>query len=48
MTYWDSDDSIRRFQRILETLGIDEALRKAGVREGDTVTVGDYELEWMD
>jgi GTP-binding protein len=48
MTYWDSDNSIRRFQRILETLGIDEALRNAGVKEGDMVSVGDYELEWVD
>ena len=48
MTYWDSYDSIRRFQRILETLGIDEALRNAGIKEGDLVSVGDYELEWVD
>jgi GTP-binding protein len=48
MTYWENDDSIRRFQRILEALGIDEALREAGVKEGDIVSVGDYELEWMD
>jgi GTP-binding protein len=48
MTYWENDDSIRRFQRILEALGIDEALREAGVKEGDTVSVGDYELEWSD
>lgn len=48
MTYWDNDASIRRFQRILETLGIDEALRKAGVKEGDMVSIGDYELEWSD
>jgi len=48
MTYWENDESIRRFQRILETLGIDAALRKAGVREGDLVSVGDYELEWSD
>jgi len=48
MTYWDSDESIRRFQRILEALGIDEALRNAGVKEGDTVSVGEYELEWVD
>ena len=48
MTYWDNDASIRRFQRILETLGIDEALRKAGVEEGDTVSIGEYELEWSD
>jgi GTP-binding protein len=48
MTYWDEYQSIRRFQRILETLGIDAALRKAGVQEGDTVIIGDFELEWQD
>ena len=48
MTYWENDDSIRRFQRILEALGIDDDLRKAGVKEGDMVIVGDYELEWKD
>ncbi len=48
MTYWEEDASIRRFQRILQTLGIDEALRKAGVEEGDTVFIGDFELEWSD
>ncbi len=49
MTYWDNDDSIRRFQRILEALGIDEALQEAGVKEGDKVSIGeDYELEWSD
>jgi GTP-binding protein len=48
MTYWDNDDSIRRFQRILEQLGIDTALRDAGVKEGEMVSIGDYELEWSD
>ncbi len=48
MTYWDNDDSIRRFQRILEVLGIDDALREAGVKEGEMVNVGEYELEWSD
>lgn len=48
MTYWENDESIRRFQRILEALGIDEDLRKAGVKEGDTVMIGEYELEWSD
>ncbi|RPI81889.1 MAG: GTPase ObgE [Chloroflexi bacterium] len=48
MTYWEYDDSIRRFQRILSTLGIDEALKKAGIQEGDTVFIGEYELEWAD
>lgn len=48
MTYWENDESIRRFQRILETLGIDDGLRKAGVKDGDMVEIGDYELEWKD
>lgn len=48
MTYWESDESIRRFQRILEALGIDDELRRAGVKGGDTVMIGEYELEWND
>ena len=48
MTYWENDDSIRRFQRILDQLGIDKALRDAGIKEGDMVSIGDYKLEWSD
>ena len=48
MTYWEYDQSIRRFQRILESLGIDAALIEAGVKAGDTVHIGEYELVWQD
>jgi GTP-binding protein len=48
MTYWEFDESVRRFQRLLGTLGIEEALRAAGVQQGDTVNIGEYELEWRD
>ncbi len=48
MTYWEHFQSVRRFQRILETLGIDAALRKAGIENGDTVYIAGYELEWQD
>jgi GTP-binding protein len=48
MTYWEYDQSVRRFQRIMESLGIDEALREAGVQNGDSVFIGEYELEWED
>jgi GTP-binding protein len=48
MTYWEHYQSVRRFQRILDTLGIEKALRDAGVQQGDTVFVGKYELEWQD
>ncbi len=48
MTYWQHAGAVRRFQRMMETLGVDEALRKAGVQEGDTVYIGEFELEWQD
>lgn len=48
MTYWEYYDSIRRFQHILEAIGVDEALRQKGIQEGDTVFIGEYELEWQE
>ncbi len=46
MTYWELDESAERFQRILAALGITQALQQAGVKPGDTVHIGDVELEW--
>jgi GTP-binding protein len=48
MTYWEFDESVRRFQKLLEILGISKALEKAGVKTGDTVFIGDFELEWSE
>ncbi|MBX3003503.1 MAG: GTPase ObgE [Anaerolineales bacterium] len=48
MTYWEHDQSVSRFQRILRQLKIDVALREKGVVDGDTVFIGEYELEWKD
>lgn len=48
MTYWEHDGSVRRFQKVLETLGIKDALRKAGVQDGDTVFIDEFELEWQE
>jgi GTP-binding protein len=49
MTYFEHAGSLRRFQRLMVKLGVDEALRKAGIQEGDTVSIGeDFELEWQD
>jgi GTPase len=45
-TDFDVEESAERFQRDLARLGADEALRKAGIRAGDTVRVGTVELEW--
>jgi GTP-binding protein len=48
MTYWEYDEAVRRFQRILEHLGVQEALEEAGVQPNDTVRIGENELEWQD
>ncbi|MBC8100807.1 MAG: GTPase ObgE [Armatimonadetes bacterium] len=48
MTYWDYDEAVLRFQKILETLGVSAALENAGVKVGDTVFIGEFELEWTD
>jgi GTP-binding protein len=48
MTYWEYDQSVRRFQRILQSLGVEDELRSLGAEDGDTVFIGEYELEWSD
>jgi GTP-binding protein len=48
MTFWEHDGSVRRFQKMMTMLGVDEALRKAGIQESDTVYVGKFELEWQE
>ncbi|MDF1500824.1 MAG: GTPase ObgE [Anaerolineales bacterium] len=47
MTYWEYDEAVRRFQGLLAHLGIEQALLEAGVQSGDTVRIGEYELEWV-
>jgi GTP-binding protein len=48
MTFWEHDGSVRRFQRLMKSLGVDDALRNSGIQEGDTVAISDYELDWQD
>lgn len=48
MTYWEYDEGVRRFQRLMTRLGIEDALRRAGAAEGDVIRVGEHELEWQD
>jgi GTP-binding protein len=46
MTYWEHDEAVRRFQRSLAHMGVEQALRQAGVRPGDNIRIGEFELEW--
>ena len=46
-TMWDVDQAVMRVHQILERMGVNQALREAGVEAGDTVFLDDVELEWV-
>lgn len=46
MADMETDEGLAELQRRLERLGVFRALEGAGVQMGDTVRVGDFELEW--
>ncbi len=48
MTDFSKDQSIKRFARILRSLGIDKELRDRGVKNGDVVRIFDFEFEFVD
>lgn len=48
MTNWQYTESLRRFQHALEACGVNKSLIKRGVKEGDTVIVGEMEMVWHD
>lgn len=43
-----SDDGINRFAIKMRNIGLDNALRTAGVQQGDTVRILEYEFEFYD
>ena len=47
-TDFDRDESAERFQHELARMGIEESLRRAGCRAGDTVLIGPIALAWED
>jgi len=46
MTDWSNQEAIERFERAMVARGISAALEEAGVEVGDTVLIGELELEW--
>ena len=40
------NESMYYFQKMLRNLGIEEALRKAGAQDGDTVRFNDWKFDW--
>ena len=48
MTDFTRDESVRRFARQMRHMGIDDALRKSGAKDGDTVRILDFEFEFIE
>lgn len=46
LTNWDYVEGIDRFQRILEALGVNRMLIKAGAKDGDTIVCFDREFDY--
>ena len=45
---FDDYESLQYFQRVLIQTGVIDALREAGVQEGDTVSLYDLEFDFME
>ena len=45
---FDSEDSINFFHRSLRRLGVIDALRERGAREGDTVVIAEMEFDFVE
>lgn len=43
-----SDDTVLRFARTLRKMGVDQALRDRGAKDGDTVRIGKFEFEFSE
>ena len=41
-------ESLFYLHRKLDEIGLNQALKKQGIKEGDIVKIGDYEMEWED
>lgn len=41
-------DAFSYFQHIIRKMGVEDALRAAGIKQGDTVVIDDFEFEWQD
>ncbi|QIW80868.1 GTPase ObgE [Bacillus tequilensis] len=48
MTDFSRDESVKRFARQLRGMGVDEALRERGAKDGDIIRLLEFEFEFID
>ncbi len=47
-TNFEKEEAVKRFARQLRSIGVDEALRNKGAKNGDIVKIFDYEFEFIE
>jgi GTP-binding protein len=48
MTNFDQYDAVKRFQRIMKQMGVDDALRKRGAVDGSLIRIGELEFDFVE
>ena len=46
MTNFDNDEGVRRFQQFFRRRGMEDELKRQGIKEGETVRIGEMEFEF--
>lgn len=47
-TQFEREEAVERFMHIIDKMGVENALRKAGIQEGDNVTIGPMSFDYME
>ncbi|WP_018085757.1 GTPase ObgE [Desulfurispora thermophila] len=47
MTQLENEAALERLYSIMKLMGIDQALQEAGIKDGDTVVIGNYSFEYV-
>ncbi len=48
MTNLDNEEAVDRLQRIMQVMGLEQALRHQGAKNGDMVRIGEFAFEFVD
>lgn len=47
MTVWDYYEAVQRFQRVMEAMGVDAALKEAGAKQGDLIMIDKWDFDYQ-
>ncbi|GAB4264929.1 GTPase ObgE [Thermincola ferriacetica] len=47
MTDFENEEAVKRFQQVMRRMGVEDELRKRGIKDGDVVRIKDLEFEYV-